>query len=282
MKLIRKLKDKTIFITGASRGIGEAIAIKCAKDGANVVIAAKSAEPHPKLSGTIYTAAEKIEKAGGRALPCIVDVRYEDQIQKAIDAAVEKFGGIDIVINNASAINLTGTEDLDLKRYDLMQNINTRGSFLVSKLCLPYLKKSEHAHILNLSPPLSMEPHWFAPHVGYTISKYGMSMLVLGMAEEFQPFNIAVNALWPRYGVQTAALEMLTSKESAKYARKPTIMADAAYAILVQDPKQPNSSGNFYIDDEVLKNEGITDFAQYCVDPNYKDQLIIDFFVSKL
>ncbi|XP_044759739.1 hydroxysteroid dehydrogenase-like protein 2 [Coccinella septempunctata] len=277
-----KLRGKTIFITGASRGIGEAIAIKCAKDGANIVIAAKSAEPHPKLEGTIYTAADKIEEAGGKALPCIVDVRYEEQIQSAIEKAVSKFGGIDIVINNASAINLSGTDDLDVKRYDLMQNINTRGSFLVSKLCLPYLKKSPHAHILNLSPPLEMKPKWFAPHVGYTISKYGMSMLVLGMTEEFKSFNIAVNALWPRYGVQTAALDMLASKESGNYARKPEIMADAAYAILVKDPRHPKSSGNFFIDDEVLECEGVTDFDQYCVDPANRDQLIEDFFVSKL
>ncbi|KAK9883255.1 hypothetical protein WA026_001443 [Henosepilachna vigintioctopunctata] len=277
-----KLAGKTVFITGASRGIGEAIAVKCAKDGANIVIAAKTSDPHPKLPGTIYTAAEKVEKAGGRALPCVVDIRDENQIKNAVDAAVKRFGGIDILVNNASAINLTGTEDIDMKRYDLMQSINTRGTFLVSKLCLPYLKKSSVAHILNLSPPLDMKSHWFAPNLAYTIAKFGMSMCVLGMAEEFKPFNIAVNALWPRTGIQTAALDMLTGKEGAKYARKPEIMSDAAYAILIQDPKSPGVTGNFYIDDEVLKNNGITDFDQYCIDPAYKDQLMADFFVSKI
>ncbi|KAL3273684.1 hypothetical protein HHI36_015114 [Cryptolaemus montrouzieri] len=277
-----KLVGKTIFITGASRGIGEAIGIKCAQDGANIVIAAKSAKPHPKLPGTIYTAAEKIRNAGGKALPCIVDVRDEMQVREAVEQAVKTFGGIDIVINNASAINLSGTSDIDMKRYDLMQNINTRGTFLVSKVCLPYLKKSKHAHILNLSPPLDMKPHWFSTHVAYTIAKYGMSMCVLGMAEEFKPYNIAVNALWPRTGIQTAALDMLTGKDGAKFSRKPEIMADAAYAILVQDPKSPDVTGNFYIDDEILAKNGVTDFDQYCMDPAYKDRLMPDFFISKM
>ncbi|XP_045478253.1 hydroxysteroid dehydrogenase-like protein 2 [Harmonia axyridis] len=275
-----KLAGKTILITGASRGIGKAIALKAARDGANIVVAAKTAEPHKILPGTIYTAAEEIEKCGGKALPCVVDVRDEAQVQSAVEQAVKKFGGIDIVINNASAINLIGTEEVTMKKYDLMQDINTRGTFLVSKTCLPYLKKSSHAHILTLSPPLDMKPYWFAPHVAYTISKFGMSMCVLGFHAELRPYNIAVNALWPRTAVQTAALDMLTQNEGAKYARKPEIMSDAAYAILTQDPKSPKATGNFYIDDEVLKSHGITDFDQYCVDPAYKDQLMPDFFVG--
>ncbi|XP_044759736.1 hydroxysteroid dehydrogenase-like protein 2 [Coccinella septempunctata] len=276
-----KLAGKTILITGASRGIGKAIALKAAKDGANIVVAAKTAEPHKILPGTIYTAAEEIEKCGGKALPCVVDVRDEAQVQSAVEQAVKKFGGIDIVVNNASAINLIGTEELTMKKYDLMQDINTRGTFLVSKLCIPYLKKSSHAHILTLSPPLDMKSYWFAPHVGYTISKFGMSMCVLGFHEELRPYNIAVNALWPRTAIQTAALDMLTEKQGAKYSRKPEIMSDAAYAILIQDPKSPKATGNFYIDDDVLRSNGITDLDQYCNDPAYKDQLMPDYFVGE-
>ncbi|KAL3273683.1 hypothetical protein HHI36_015113 [Cryptolaemus montrouzieri] len=276
-----KLAGKTVFITGASRGIGKAIALKIAKDGANVVVAAKTAEPHPKLPGTIYSAAEEIEKSGGKALPCVVDVRDESQVQNAVKEAIKKFGGIDIVVNNASAINLVGTENIDMKRYDLMHNINTRGTFLVSKVCLPYLKKSQHAHILNLSPPLDMKPHWFAPHVAYTMAKYGMSMCVLGMHEEFRPFNIAVNALWPKTVVHTAALDMLHGSEGAKFARKPEVMSDAAYAILIQDPKSASSTGNFYIDEDVLKSNGISDLDQYCIDPAYKDQLVPDLYIGE-
>ncbi|XP_044252312.1 hydroxysteroid dehydrogenase-like protein 2 [Tribolium madens] len=273
-----KLQGLTVFITGASRGIGKAIALKVAKDGANVVVAAKTAEPHPKLPGTIYTACKEIEEAGGQGLPCIVDVRDEKQVRNAVEEAVKKFGGIDILVNNASAISLTPTPETDMKRYDLMHNINTRGTFLVSKECLPYLKKSKHAHILNLSPPLSMKPHWFQNHVAYTMAKYGMSMCVLGMHEEFRPFHIGVNALWPRTGIHTAAIEMLTGADSAKYNRKPEIVADAAYAVLISDPK--TTTGNFFIDDEVLKKHGVTDFDQYCVDPTFKDKLMSDFFVD--
>ncbi|EFA09196.1 hydroxysteroid dehydrogenase-like protein 2 [Tribolium castaneum] len=273
-----KLQGLTVFITGASRGIGKAIALKAAKDGANIVVAAKTAEPHPKLPGTIYTACKEIEEAGGKGLPCVVDVRDEKQVRNAVEEAVKKFGGIDIVINNASAISLTPTPETDMKRYDLMHNINTRGTFLVSKECLPYLKKSKHAHILNLSPPLNMKPHWFQNHVAYTMAKYGMSMCVLGMHEEFRPFNIGVNALWPRTGIHTAAIEMLTGPDSAKFNRKPEIVADAAYAVLISDPK--TTTGNFFIDDEVLKKHGVTDFDQYCVDPKYKDKLMPDFFVD--
>ncbi|XP_013143733.1 PREDICTED: hydroxysteroid dehydrogenase-like protein 2 isoform X2 [Papilio polytes] len=271
-----KLAGRTLFITGASRGIGKAIALKAAKDGANVVIAAKTAEPHPKLPGTIYTAAEEIEALGGKALPCIVDVREEKQVQAAIDEAVKKFGGIDILVNNASAISLTGTAQTDMKRYDLMHNINTRGTYLASKLCLPLLKNSNHAHILNLSPPLNMSPYWFSIHVAYTMAKYGMSMCVLGMSEEFKPFNIGVNALWPKTAIATAAIEMLTGDTSTS--RKPEIVSDAAYIMLSQDPKK--YTGNFAIDEDVVKQSGIKDLTPYACDPSNVDNLMPDFFLE--
>ncbi|XP_050079467.1 hydroxysteroid dehydrogenase-like protein 2 [Anopheles maculipalpis] len=274
----RKLAGRTLFITGASRGIGKAIALKAAQDGANVVIAAKTADPHPKLPGTIYTAAKEIEAVGGKALPCVVDVRDEGAVRTAVQNAVAKFGGIDIVINNASAISLTPTEQTDMKRYDLMHQINTRGTFLVSKECIPYLRKSNHAHILNISPPLNMAPHWFSNHVAYTMAKYGMSMCVLGMAKEFESANIAVNALWPRTAIHTAAMEMLTGKESDQFSRKPDIMADAAYAILSKEPRAV--TGKFLIDDEVLKAEGITDMKQYACVPENADKLMPDFFLD--
>ncbi|XP_018322196.1 hydroxysteroid dehydrogenase-like protein 2 [Agrilus planipennis] len=273
-----KLKGLTIFITGASRGIGKSIALKAAKDGANIVIAAKTATPHPKLPGTIYTACEEVEKLGGKGLACILDVRDEAQVQAAVNETVNKFGGIDILVNNASAISLTNTSDTDMKRYDLMHGVNTRGTFLVSKTCLPYLKKSPHAHILNISPPLNMQAHWFANHVAYTMAKYGMSLCVLGMHEEFRPSKIGVNALWPRTAIHTAAIEMLSGKDSANYCRKPEIMADAAYYILCQDPK--TTTGNFFIDDEVLQKAGVNDFDQYCVNPEYRDKLMLDFFLD--
>ncbi|BET02487.1 SCP-2 sterol transfer family [Nesidiocoris tenuis] len=275
-----KLAGRTIFITGASRGIGKAIALKAAKDGANIVIAAKTAEAHPKLPGTIYTAAKEVEEAGGKALPCVVDVRDEAAVQSAVDSAVKKFGGIDILINNASAISLTSTLDTDMKRYDLMNNINARGTFLVSKVCLPYLKKGKNPHIMNISPPLNLNPFWFKNHVAYTMAKYGMSMCVLGMSEEFKSDGIAVNALWPRTAILTAAIEMLTGSESAKHSRKPEIMADAAYAVLCRDSK--SATGQFLIDDEVLKAEGLTDaqIAQYACDPSNLDNLMPDFFLD--
>ncbi|XP_048482783.1 hydroxysteroid dehydrogenase-like protein 2 isoform X2 [Plutella xylostella] len=271
-----KLAGRTLFITGASRGIGKAIALKAAKDGANVVVAAKTAEPHPKLPGTIYTTAEEIEALGGKALPCIVDVREEKQVQKAIDEAVKKFNGIDILVNNASAISLTGTAHTDMKRYDLMHNINTRGTFLASKLCLPHLQNSNHAHILNLSPPLNMNPYWFSIHVAYTMAKYGMSMCVLGMSEEFKPYNIGVNALWPRTGIATAAIEMLTGDTSTS--RKPEIVSDAAYFMLCQDPKK--YTGNFAIDEDVVKEAGVKDLTPYACDPNNLSNLLPDFFLD--
>lgn len=273
-----KLAGRTLFITGASRGIGKAIALKAAADGANIVVAAKTAEPHPKLPGTIYTAAEEIEKAGGKALACIVDVRDEQQVRNAVQQAAEKFGGIDIVINNASAISLTQTAQTDMKRYDLMHNINTRGTFLVSKECLPYLQKSNHAHILNLSPPLNMSPLWFSNHVAYTMAKYGMSMCVLGMAKEFKDLNIAVNALWPRTAIHTAAIEMLTGPDSDKFSRKPEIVADAAYAILIREPK--SCTGNFFIDENVLLDAGVTDIKQYACHSDMADNLMDDFFLD--
>lgn len=271
-----KLAGRTLFVTGASRGIGKAIALKAAKDGANVVVAAKTAEPHPKLPGTIYTAAEEIEAIGGKALPVIVDVRDEKQIQKAIDEAVKKFNGIDILVNNASAISLTATSHTDMKRYDLMHNINTRGTFLASKLCLPLLKASNHAHILNLSPPLNMNPHWFAVHVAYTMAKYGMSMCVLGMSEEFKEFNIGVNALWPKTGIATAAIEMLTGDTSTS--RKPEIVSDAAYVMLCKDPK--TYTGHFAIDEDIVLEAGVKDLTPYACDPKNANNLLLDGFLD--
>jgi len=268
------LKGKTIFVTGASRGIGLAIALRAAQDGANIVIAAKTTEAHPKLPGTIYTAAKEIEAAGGQALPVKVDIRHEDQVQAAIDEAVKMFGGIDICINNASAIDLRDTLSMDMKRYDLMHTINTRGTFLTSKLCLPHLLKAENPHILNLSPPLNLAPHWFGSHVAYTMAKYGMSMCVLGMAEEFKG-KVAVNALWPRTAIATAAVQnLLGGDEIVRMSRKVEIMSDAAHAILIRGK---DCTGNFFIDDEVLTEEGVTDFEQYAVEPGM--ELAPDFFL---
>ena len=270
------LQGKTLFITGASRGIGKAIGLRAAKDGACIAIAAKTAEPHPKLPGTIYTAAEEIEAAGGKALPCIVDIRFEDQVEAAVAKTVETFGGIDILVNNASAILLTDTVSTPMKRYDLMHNINTRGTFLCSQKCIPHLEKTENPHILNLSPPLNMEAKWFAPHVAYTMAKFGMSMCVLGMAEELKSKKIAVNALWPRTTIATAAVRnLLGGEKMVQASRKPAILADAAYAILTKPSSE--CSGNFFVDDDVLKAEGISDLSGYAVDP--QAELMPDFFV---
>ncbi|XP_030775071.1 hydroxysteroid dehydrogenase-like protein 2 isoform X2 [Rhinopithecus roxellana] len=258
-----RLAGCTVFITGASRGIGKAIALKAAKDGANIVIAAKTAQPHSKLLGTIYTAAEEIEAVGGKALPCIVDVRDEQQISDAVQKAVKKFGGIDILVNNASAISLTNTLDTSTKIMDLMMNVNTRGTYLTSKACIPYLKKSKVAHILNISPPLNLNPVWFKEHCAYTIAKYGMSMYVLGMAEEFKG-EIAVNALWPKTAIYTAATEMLGGPGIKSQCRKVDIIADAAYSIF-QKPK--SFTGNFVIDENILKAEGIQHFDIYAIKP---------------
>ena len=260
------LQGKTIFITGASRGIGKAIGLRAARDGANIVVAAKTTEPHPKLDGTVYTAVEELKAAGGKALACVTDIRFEEQVQAAVDQTVKTFGGIDILINNASAIHLTGTLDTPMKRYDLMHGINTRGTFLTSKLCLPHLLKAANPHILNISPPLSMLPRWFAPHVAYTMAKYGMSMCVLGMAEEFRGQGVAVNALWPRTAIATAAVQNLLGGEAAiRCCRKPEIMADAAHAILTRASRE--CTGNFFVDDEVLRSAGVTNFDQYAVMP---------------
>jgi len=270
------LAGKTLLITGASRGIGKAIALRAAKDGANVAVAAKTKEPHPKLEGTVYSACEEIEAAGGKALACIADIRFEDQVEAAVNATVEKFGGIDILVNNASAIMLTGTVQTPMKRYDLMHHVNTRGTFLCGQKCIPHLAKSDNPHILNISPPLQMLEKWFAPHVAYTMAKFGMSLCVLGWAGELRPQGIAANTLWPRTTIDTAAIRnLLGGEEVAKRSRKPDIMADAAHAILTRDAKE--FSGNFCIDDEVLASTGVTDLSGYAVDPS--QELAPDFFV---
>ncbi len=259
------LKDKTLLITGASRGIGKAIALRAARDGANVAIAAKTTQPHPKLPGTIFTAAEEIEAAGGHALPLKTDIRFEEQVHEAVAATVERFGGIDILVNNASAIFLAGTLDTPMKRYDLMAGVNARGTFLCSQACLPHLKNSANPHILNLSPPLDLNPKWFARHTAYTMAKYGMSMCVLGMAAELFADGVAVNALWPRTVIATAAIAMLPAGIEARNCRKPEILADAAHVILTRDSRE--CTGNFFIDDEVLAEAGVEDFEQYAVEP---------------
>ena len=274
------LKGKTLFITGASRGIGLAIALRAARDGANIAIAAKTDQPNPKLPGTIHSAAADIEAAGGKALPMQVDIRDEDAVAAAVKKCAEHFGGIDILINNASAISLTGTMETPMKRFDLMFGVNVRGTFVCSQACIPYLKKSAQSgrqpHILNLSPPLSMKAHWFAPHVAYTMAKYGMSLCVLGMAEELKPDGIGVNALWPRTVIATAALNLIPMA-NPKLGRKPEIMADAAHAVLTRDPA--HCTGNFFIDDEVLQQAGVRDLDQYAVTPGNKE-LLPDFFVD--
>lgn len=273
---MRTLEGKTLFISGASRGIGKAIALRAAKDGANIVIVAKTTEPHPRLPGTIYTTAEEVEAAGGHALAIKVDIRDEGIIAEAVAKAVETFGGIDVLINNASAINLTGTLETSMKRYDLMHQINTRGTFACSQACLPHLLKAENPHILNISPPLNMEERWFSSHVAYTMAKFGMSMCVLGMAGEFRDQGVAVNALWPRTAIATAAVRNLMGGDMAIDAcRKVDIMADAAHAILTRDSK--SCTGNFFIDEDILSEEGVTDFDVYAVKPGV--DLLPDFFV---
>lgn len=268
------LAGKTLFITGASRGIGLAIALRAARDGANIAIAAKTTEPNAKLPGTIFTAAAEIEKAGGRALPLACDIRFEDQVAAAVETTVRTFGALDICVNNASAISLTGTLETEMKRFDLMNQINARGTFLVSKLCLPHLLNATNPHILMLSPPLDMRAKWFARHTAYTMAKYAMSMCVLGLAAEFEG-RIAINALWPRTGIATSAIRLaMGSDEAARHCRTPEILADAAYAIFGR-PK--NFSGNFLIDDSFLAENGVTDFDRYRVDPS--QDLVEDFFL---
>jgi citronellol/citronellal dehydrogenase len=277
---VSTLAGKTVFITGGSRGIGLAIALRAARDGANVAIAAKTVAPHPKLPGTIFTAAEEIERAGGHALPIECDIRDETAVYAAVDRAAAEFGGIDVLVNNASAISLTGTLDTPMKRFDLMVGVDVRGTFLCSQACIPHLKRAAHAgrnpHILTLSPPLNMDARWFAPHVGYTIAKYGMSMCVLGMSEEFRKDGIAVNALWPRSVIATSAIVMIAgASEQVDGMRKPEIVADAAHAILVRDAR--TTTGRFFIDEEALAEAGVTDFAQYAVKPG--TPLLPDFFL---
>jgi len=271
------LAGKTLFITGGSRGIGLAIALRAARDGANVVIAAKTADPHPKLAGTIYTAAEQIEAAGGKALPLLLDVRDDAAVTAAVDQAAAHFGGIDVCVNNASAINLSPSLEIDVKRFDLIQSINMRGTFVTSRACIPHLRKSTNPHILSLSPPLDLRPEWFAQHLPYTLSKYGMSMVMLGMAREFAADGIACNCLWPRTTVATAAVEFALGGEAMmRGSRKPEIMSDAAHAIFLSDAR--TNTGRFLIDDDVLAEAGVKDFSAYRHDPS--EPLFIDIFVD--
>ncbi|HEU4412672.1 MAG TPA: NAD(P)-dependent oxidoreductase [Polyangiaceae bacterium] len=274
---MRTLKGKTVFITGASRGIGKAIGLRAARDGANVVVAAKTAEPHPKLPGTIHTAAREIEEAGGRALALAVDVRDEGQVQAAVAEAVARFGGIDVLVNNASAISLTGTLETPMKRYDLMHQINTRGTFLCSQACLPHLLKAENPHVLNLSPPLNLSERWFGPHVAYTMAKYGMSMCVLGMAAEFRSAGVAFNALWPRTTIDTAAVGMLGGDDMRRRSRTPEIMADAAHLILTRPARE--FTGRFCVDEDLLREAGVADFAKYREPGTREEDLLEDFFL---
>jgi citronellol/citronellal dehydrogenase len=270
-----KLTGKTLFITGASRGIGKEIALRAARDGANIVIAAKTAAPHPKLPGTIFTAAREVEQAGGKALPLQVDVRFEEQIAAAAAKAAETFGGIDILVNNAGAIQLTGTAQTPMKRFDLMHSVNVRATFAASQALLPYLVAAKNPHILTLSPPISLDPKWFRYHAGYTISKFGMSMCVLGMAEEFRDAGVAVNALWPRKLIATAALAMVQGVDVAN-CRSPRIVADAAHEILARDSR--TCTGNFFLDEDVLAEAGMTDFSGYSMEPGAA--LLPDLFLA--
>jgi citronellol/citronellal dehydrogenase len=276
MTALTGLAGRTLFITGASRGIGLAIALRAARDGANIAIAAKTEAPHPKLAGTIYSAAEEIDAAGGRALPIMCDVRDEAQVRAAIDKTMERFGGLDIVVNNASAISLTSVADTDMRRFDLMHQINTRGTFMVSKYAIPHLARGKNPHILMIAPPLDMREKWFAPHTGYSIAKFGMSLVVLGLAGELRERGIAVNALWPRTTIATAAIEnLLGGKETMRRSRKPDILAEAAYRIFLKPAR--SFTGRFLIDDSFLAGEGVTDFEQYRIDPTAPLQP--DFFV---
>jgi citronellol/citronellal dehydrogenase len=271
------LKGKTLFITGASRGIGKAIALRAARDGANIAVAAKTDRKHPVLPGTIHSAVEEIEAAGGRGLAVRLDIRDEEAVDAAVAAAVDHFGGIDILVNNASAIMLKGTLDLPMKRYDLMFDVNVRGTYVVSRACIPQLLKSDNPHVLNLSPPLNLNPAWFRDHVAYTMAKYGMSMCVLGMAEEFREQGIAFNALWPRTVIHTAAITILGDTVKPENCRSPDIMADAAHAILCQNARR--CTGNFYLDEDVLRATGVRDFDRYAVKPGAP--LLRDLFLDK-
>ena len=273
------LHGRTVFITGASRGIGLAIALRAAADGANVVVTGKTVEPHPKLPGTIYTAAEEVERAGGQALAVPMDVREEGQVKAAVKAAVARFGGIDVLVNNASAIYLTGTLDTPIRRFDLMHQVNARGTFLATQHCLPYLVQAAVPHVLNIAPPLNLNPRWFAPHVAYTMAKYGMSLCVLGMAEEFREAGVAVNALWPRTAIDTAAISLIAGEETRqRRTRKASIMADAAHAVVTRPSRE--CTGRFLLDDEVLAETGVTDLSPYLPDGAREEELMADFFLD--
>jgi citronellol/citronellal dehydrogenase len=269
------LSGKTLLVTGATRGIGKAIALRAAQDGANVVVLGKTDSPHPKLQGTVHDTVREIEAAGGRALACVADVRSEEQVARAVEAALERFGGIDILVNNASTIQLTSTLATEMKRFDLMQQVNVRGTFLCSKLCVPHLAKSENPHVLMLAPPPTLEPRWYAPHLAYTLSKIGMSLCVLGLAEELRPQGIAVNGLWPRTTIATAAIHLLGGAPLAARSRKPEMVADAAHAILTR--KSGDVTGRFFIDEEALREAGVSDFERYAVSPG--SELMPDFFL---
>lgn len=271
------LAGKTIIMSGGSRGIGEAIALRAAKDGANVALLAKTAEPHPKLPGTIYTAATAIEEAGGKALPLVGDIRNDDFVVDAVARTAEAFGGIDIVVNNASAIDLSSTADISMKKYDLMNDINTRGSFLLAKSALEWLKQSDNAHILTLSPPISLDPKWFKQHTAYTIAKYGMSLVTLGLSEELREFGIAANSLWPRTAIDTAAVRNVVGAGLVNHSRTPAIMADAAYEIITKPSRE--LTGQFLIDDDVLEDAGVTDFSIY-LNGGAEEDLALDFWVE--
>jgi citronellol/citronellal dehydrogenase len=276
--MTRSLKGKTLFISGASRGIGLAIAQRAARDGANIAIAAKSVAENPKIPGTIYTAAEEIEAAGGKALALACDIRFDDQVEAAMDAAAKAFGGVDILVNNASAIDLRGIEALEMKRFDLMHQINARGTYLCAKVAIPFLRKAENPHILTLSPPLDMNPKWFAPNLAYTMAKYGMSLVTLGLARDLKEAGIAANSLWPETAIATAAVSNLLGGEAiVQRSRKPEIVADAAHAILLRPAR--DCTGNFFIDVRVLAEEGVSDLTPYAVDP--KSDAILDFFLDE-
>ena len=271
------LAGRTMFISGASRGIGLAIALRAARDGANVALVAKTAEPHPKLEGTVYTAAEQIEEAGGKALPIVGDIRDEASVASAVEQAVERFGGIDVCVNNASAINLSPTEALEMKRYDLMMDINVRGTFVVGKTCIPHLRRGANPHILNLSPPISLEPRWMGPHLGYTLAKYGMTMCALGWAAELKEDGVAANALWPRTLIATAAVQnLLGGDEAMAKSRRPELYADAAYAVMTRPSRE--CTGNTYLCEDVLREEGVEDFSRYSYVDGAEPQ--VDLFVD--
>jgi citronellol/citronellal dehydrogenase len=273
------LSGRTVFITGASRGIGLAIGLRAAADGANVVVTGKTTDPHPKLPGTIFSAAEAIEAAGGHALAVAMDVREEPQVKAAVQAAVDRFGGIDVLVNNASAIYLTGTLDTPIRRFDLMHQVNTRGTFLATQHCLAHLLRSINPHVLNISPPLNLNPRWFAPHVAYTMAKYGMSLCVLGMAEEFRAQGVAVNALWPRTAIDTAAISHIAGEETRqRRTRKAAIVADAAHAVLTRPSRE--CTGRFFIDDQVLAEAGVTDLSGYLPAGAVESEMMPDFFLD--